>query len=942
MRIPRPLTAAVVLLVLPLAALVLFRAPLAEAALKHWLADNGFPAAEVDVTEFGLSRFAIVNASLGEGQVQVRGIDVAYRLGELLGGRVRRIVIDGLSIDADVDEVRRLRDLVEWLSSSSADTGATTGAPVPVVDLRDARFRLAGLDGDPVELDLDAVLDVAGSPPHVDMSGSVRSSPTRAVFQAFTEEVDGAIHMTVESEGTSAVAGLPWPAGSGARPGGGEVAFEMRGTLPWPRDGLLPWSAVGTMADHGEVSARLDVSGLSVPGWVGTADGSIGLLARFQPDEVTADLQRPLKVDAADLSPALFELMGIADDGTADTLGRQVSIRASSPDGEQPLLRLQRAGDGWRGRIGAALDLSLASGSITVSLDAETRHDDALSLADFSLARLDIETAELPVPGLGPLDATWQTTGRGDLDQVTLTGPLTLRIASLRAGEGELRGLSYEGPVQAALGGNDLTAEASGSGRMAIEQLWQIGGVSSAGPVAGTVDSGTLRKALGEETLALALRLRPDVAKLRAGSGSETLDAGLRLGEVTLDLAVLPELEGDVGIRDMELDLRTSDIRVAVAQGVIRLAGDRTTFEGRGTIRSTVMPPVHEPVDFDVRGNRRDSGVFMAGLLTAAKKAVSIPFEGSYAPDAGQGTFEVGPTDLSFDDGGFRLADLSPAFRDLDVRSGGIGFRGTLDVRRDREPILKGRLDLDGVTAEIGSLRLEQLSGSLDFEDLVRPSMARKQRVTAERLVAGLPFSGIAAEFRLTDTGTGTAIEIGSARAELAGGAISVTDETVEIGRDPNALTIAVDELPLARLLEEIGTEDISGTGILSGAIPVEFGASGFSIGGGRLFAQEDGILNVDLGSFGENLMGQGEQVSLMVRALRDFHYNQLEIGIDRPMGGETALTLTIEGHNPMVLEGYPFRFNISLSGDLEPILAALREGDTLGTDLLRDALRVR
>jgi hypothetical protein len=51
------------------------------------------------------------------------------------------------------------------------------------------------------------------------------------------------------------------------------------------------------------------------------------------------------------------------------------------------------------------------------------------------------------------------------------------------------------------------------------------------------------------------------------------------------------------------------------------------------------------------------------------------------------------------------------------------------------------------------------------------------------------------------------------------------------------------------------------------------------------------------------------------------------------------TLAIGLEGANPAVLDGYPFRFNINLSGELAPILAAVREGRRIGAELLQGGL---
>jgi hypothetical protein len=50
---------------------------------------------------------------------------------------------------------------------------------------------------------------------------------------------------------------------------------------------------------------------------------------------------------------------------------------------------------------------------------------------------------------------------------------------------------------------------------------------------------------------------------------------------------------------------------------------------------------------------------------------------------------------------------------------------------------------------------------------------------------------------------------------------------------------------------------------------------------------------------------------------------------------GYVQLALTMGGHNPDVLEGYPFRFNISLEGNATPFLEALRESGRISGRLI-------
>ena len=62
----------------------------------------------------------------------------------------------------------------------------------------------------------------------------------------------------------------------------------------------------------------------------------------------------------------------------------------------------------------------------------------------------------------------------------------------------------------------------------------------------------------------------------------------------------------------------------------------------------------------------------------------------------------------------------------------------------------------------------------------------------------------------------------------------------------------------------------------------------------------------------------------MAMSALSDFHYDKLEVDLDRAATGDTELGLHIAGRNPSFYNGYPVEFNLSVTGRLDE---ALRKG---------------
>jgi hypothetical protein len=193
--------------------------------------------------------------------------------------------------------------------------------------------------------------------------------------------------------------------------------------------------------------------------------------------------------------------------------------------------------------------------------------------------------------------------------------------------------------------------------------------------------------------------------------------------------------------------------------------------------------------------------------------------------------------------------------------------------------------------------------------------------------------------FRLEPAETGTVLVIDRAEGRVAEGMVSVDGARFDAAQSTNAFRITIRDLSLERLLGDYAMEGMTGTGTLNGVIPVTVSAAGLAIESGIVEAEGGGVLKVAWGSSRDAMVQQGESVALMVQTLEDFHYSTLRAISDRPADGSLSLKVTLEGHNPAVKNGHPFRFNISFGGNLESILAAVREGRRLGSSLFRGSL---
>jgi hypothetical protein len=163
-----------------------------------------------------------------------------------------------------------------------------------------------------------------------------------------------------------------------------------------------------------------------------------------------------------------------------------------------------------------------------------------------------------------------------------------------------------------------------------------------------------------------------------------------------------------------------------------------------------------------------------------------------------------------------------------------------------------------------------------------------------------------------------------------------VQDVIVDPQSSEQRIDFQVGDLELEEALETLQIEGLSGSGTLAGRIPLVVEGDKLLVERARLEATGPGVLRYVSANASAALQSGGESVELMLQALEDFRYEELILEADMDDNDQVNLLLSILGHNPQVLDGHPFRFNIALNSNFSPILEALRQGYELTDSLFR------
>ena len=122
-------------------------------------------------------------------------------------------------------------------------------------------------------------------------------------------------------------------------------------------------------------------------------------------------------------------------------------------------------------------------------------------------------------------------------------------------------------------------------------------------------------------------------------------------------------------------------------------------------------------------------------------------------------------------------------------------------------------------------------------------------------------------------------------------------------------------------LLAIAAIDGAAASGRLNGEIPLVVSRDGFSVANAVLETGAPGVLRYAPAVPPPALQGGGEGVSLMLEALKNFHYDVVSLAVDGRSGDEWSVKLHIEGENPNFMDAYPFVFNLNLSGKLDEII---------------------
>lgn len=318
-------------------------------------------------------------------------------------------------------------------------------------------------------------------------------------------------------------------------------------------------------------------------------------------------------------------------------------------------------------------------------------------------------------------------------------------------------------------------------------------------------------------------------------------------------------------------------------------------------------------------------------------------FEGKLTPDTLTtpatltASYEAidGKLDISCSAGPWDLSELKTLsilldnkFKDL---SGHFMGSGKVHFEEHTKKIsIDGMNSLKNVSFTLHNIPVKNINCDLKFKDVWPPKKPVFTKLRVGQI--GEYVNNLEANFKVE--ADKSKIILQNAFCSIGSGKVSLGTTQFLPSLKETPLPITVKDVPFETLIQMSEVDNLNITGVLSGTLPLTMYLNHtFSIKEGHLYASPlPGILSfTPRGSLGTH-----KSVNLLEKALRNFHFDHFSLTVDKPQKGELSLGLDIQGKNPEVLKGRPFKLKFNVKGKLYELIEETVKSFTQSNQQLR------
>lgn len=411
------------------------------------------------------------------------------------------------------------------------------------------------------------------------------------------------------------------------------------------------------------------------------------------------------------------------------------------------------------------------------------------------------------------------------------------------------------------------------------------------------------------------------------------------LESATLDLTISPHPteNNNFAIRAETESVSVPGVQLRAADIAVQTSADPVTGIFSGKVESLRLEDLavfrrFEDVQISSSFRGTEAGrIGFEGQGYSFQEALAFTFDGRSDPKQGTSVDVVVP-EHDFASKALTIRNLS-WLSEAEIDQGRLAGELRLEMTPGG-PKGYAQIESDGLSGKLVGFPFSNLSMTAGLDSLWPPRTSAPIRIDLANVNPGLPISNLHIEAELQDAAPFT-LDLQDAALTLLGTQISLQGGRLALLEGTADLPIRITGLDLAEILKQADLADVEVSGRLTGDLPISFNDGAVTVRPSKLAATEPGVLRVQSEEISSLLTGYGDEVNSMLRALEDFHYEDLSLTLEKTAEDDLTLLLSILGKNPAVLQGQPFQINLNLESNIGQILDTLGEGLEISKDLL-------
>ena len=362
-----------------------------------------------------------------------------------------------------------------------------------------------------------------------------------------------------------------------------------------------------------------------------------------------------------------------------------------------------------------------------------------------------------------------------------------------------------------------------------------------------------------------------------------------------------------IGVKSADLDalyhIETKKTDFDLKGATVAMRGNLSKYPNlNGRIKGTYTPP---KVDFSFYGND-------------APNRFKITANGNYLTSTQSlgVNYTLSPLkQLSESD----IGKFFPQFKSIITEfAGTIGAEGRMDYK-DGQVISDQKVKLDINSMQLNNIPLNGVAGVIHVKINPSISISDQEIFIGRAELAGLPFEESLIHFDYS--GAKNTLHIDDMTWGLAGGTVTSTPFTYDIGNKSADFILHAEKLNLANLFTAVPVDGLTATGLISGEIPVQVINNQFKVNQGHLEAVQTGDIQYDPADVPELFKKDNPYVNMVRDAMKNYNYNILSLTVDSGTSNNQSVVLKARGSNPDFFDGRPVELNLNIEGELEDLL---------------------